>query len=158
MENNLRQLSINRKKVLSLKEMEKTFQKSLEQTPQYVNLQQLKDKIKALQTAIGYQEDEIKEQAVSEFRSSRDKNTKPYDGIQIKNFQVVRMLDDKAAKEWAATNAPNVLSIKKSPFNKIAKALDGLEFVEIHNEYRAQIASDLSMYEDNPDTSTTTRT
>jgi hypothetical protein len=158
MENNLRQLSINRKKVLSLKEMEKTFQKSLEQTPQYVNLQQLKDKIKALQTAIGYQEDEIKEQAVSEFRSSRDKNTKPYNGIQIKTFKVVRILDERKAKKWAGEHAPGTLSIKKSEMNKIAKALGTLEFVEIYPEWRAQIASDLSMYEDNPDTSTTTRT
>jgi hypothetical protein len=31
--------------------------------------------------------------------------------------------------------------------NKIAKALGTLEFVEIYPEYRAQIASDLSMYE-----------
>ena len=65
----------------------------------------------------------------------------------VKKFQVVRILDEREAKRWAGENAPGALSIKKTQFNKIAKALDSLNFLEIDTEWRAQIASDLSMYE-----------
>lgn len=119
----------------------------LEATPEYQNLQQLKEKGMEYLTKAGELSDSIKEDTVKEFISSGLENTKPYDGIQIKKFQVVHVLDDREAIEWAGTNAPQVLSLKKAPFNKIAKVLD-LSFVEINTEYRAQIASDLSMYED----------
>ncbi len=130
-----------------MKEMEKTLQTSLEQTSEYTHLQQLKDKIKALNVAINYQEDEIKEHEEKEFSLTGKKNTHPIEGVQIKKFSVVRILNEKKAIKWAGDNAPSVLSLKKAPFNKVAKALDGLKFVEIYSEYRAQIASDLSMYE-----------
>jgi len=101
-------------------------------------------------------EQQIKHDAEVEFIRNHLENTKPYEGIQIKQFQVVRILDEREAIRWAGENAPGALSIKTAQFNKIAKALDGLEFVKIDKEYRAQIASDLSMYENNQTSTSST--
>jgi hypothetical protein len=68
--------------------------------------------------------------------------------LEFKEFKVVRILDERAAKKWAGEHAPGTLNFTKSKFNQVVKALDSLEFVEIYNEWRAQIASDLSMYEE----------
>ena len=122
-------------------------QKVLETTLEYKNLQYLKEAVHGAKTKIEEAEEFIKETTVKDFIHFGLKNTKPYDGIQIKKFDVVHLLDERQAITWAATNAPQVLSLKQTPFNKIAKVLD-LDFVQKTTEYRAQIASDLGMYEE----------
>ena len=56
------------------------------------------------------------------------------------------MLDEKQAKQWAAENAPGIVTLNKSKFNKVVKELE-LDFVVKDEEYKVQIASDLSEYE-----------
>ena len=141
-------LAIRRKKLETQKLAEKDLKERLESTPEYVALKSLQQRIRNVEDDTEKIEIHIKNNAQQEFVSSGLKNTKPYDGIQIKKFSVVPILDDKSAIKWAAINAPQVLSLKKAPFNKIAKVLD-LDFVEINDEWRAQIASDLSQYEEN---------
>ena len=143
----LHYLATKRNRLNKQKLAEKSIKEKLESSPEYLALNALQRDIGNTEDDIGRVVAQIKSNATHEFISSGLKNTKPYDGIQIKKFKVVHLLDERTAILWAATNAPQVLSLKKAAFNKIAKVLD-LEFVEIDDEYRAQIASDLSMYED----------
>ena len=143
----LKELAAKRTELLHLDAEVYDAQKELEQSKPFVALQERKEELKILRARVDGLAGGIKERVGTEFRLSATKNTKPYDGIQIKKFQVVTITDERKAKEWAGINAPGTLSIKKAQFNKVAKALDSLEFVRIENEYRVQIASNLSMYE-----------
>lgn len=146
--NNLYLLASERKTLARLKETASDLQEKLEQTQEYKALQDAQDNAKLMTTEVSRVEAEIKDSVEKEFVRTRLENTKPYDGIEIKKFGVVHILDERQAITWAATNAPQVLSLKQAPFNKIAKVLD-LDFVQKTTEYRAQIASDLSMYDEN---------
>ena len=150
MKDNLRLLAKQRSDLEVARGVVTHYQEQLEQTEEHQTLQKAMEIASNLRSDIHNIEEAIKSLIYGEFVSSGLENTKPYDGIQIKKFKVVHILDERTAILWAATNAPQVLSLKKAPFNKIAKVLD-LEFVEIDDEYRAQIASDLSMYEDKED-------
>ncbi len=141
-------LAIRRKKLNKQKLAEKDLKERLESSPEYLALNALQRDMGYTKDDIGRVELQIKNNVTHEFIQTGLEITKPYDGIQIKKFQVVHVLDEKEAIAWAGVNAPQVLSLRKAPFNKIAKVLD-LSFVEINTEYRAQIASELSMYEEN---------
>ena len=147
MKDNLRLLALQRRDLEVAKGVVAHYQEKLEQTDEYQQLQKSEEILDNIWDDVSKIEEVIRTLVYDQFISSGLENTKPYDGIQIKKFSVVHILDERGAIKWAATNAPQVLSLKKAPFNKIAKVLD-LEFVESDNEYRAQIASDLSMYED----------
>lgn len=142
----LRQVANDRIRIAKVKAEIKYRQAVLEQSQEYKDLQARKDVLRILESSMDTVIGGIKEYEEKEFSLTGKKNTKPIEGVQIKKFSVVRILDEKKAIKWAGDNAPSVLSLKKAPFNKIAKAME-LEFVEIYSEYRAQIASDLSMYE-----------
>ena len=144
----LKELAAKRTELLHLDAEVYDAQKELEQSKPFVALQERKEELKILRARVDGLAGGIKERVGTEFRlSAKPRNTKPYEGIQLKEFQVVTITDERKAKEWAGINAPGTLSIKKAQFNKVAKALDSLEFVRIENEYRVQIASNLSMYE-----------
>jgi len=147
MEERLKELAITRNKVERLKEQVQDIEDRISMTQWGKQLREAEEALNTLKLHQADLEQQIKHDAEVEFVHNHLENTKPYEGIQIKQFQVVRILDERAAKRWAGENAPGALSIKTAQFNKIAKALDGLEFVKIDKEYRAQIASDLSMYE-----------
>ena len=143
----IKELALERIKLAMVKAEVKDLQTALEQSQEYQDLQARKTALNVLDAHVKGLEGGIKDRVETAFRLSADKNTKPHEGVQVKKFQVVRILDERAAKEWAGENAPGALSIKTSQFNKIAKALDALDFLEIDTEWRAQIATDLSMYE-----------
>ena len=150
MKDNLKELHTLRIATEMWKSTVEVAQNILEETSQYQRLQRAKESLSKCEAEANELADSIRHNAEVEFVMNHLENTKPYDGIQIKKFNVVHLLDERQAITWAATNAPQVLSLKKAPFNKIAKVLD-LDFVKINDEYRAQIASDLSMYEDTKD-------
>jgi hypothetical protein len=150
MKNKLLELHTLRLAIHLWKTSVETKQEMLEQTPEFQILKEAKESYMEAKVEADELADAIREDTVKEFHLSKDRNKNPYDGIQIKKFQVNHVIDEKAAKEWAATNAPQVLTIKVAPFNKIAGVLD-LDFVQKTHKYRAQIASDLSMYEDTED-------
>jgi len=78
---------------------------------------------------------------------SGDKKVLP--GATAKEYTVVNIKDEDAAKAWAAANAPSVLTLNVSKFGSAVKLLE-LPFVEKKTELRGQLASDLSDYlEDN---------
>jgi hypothetical protein len=143
----IRDLAIGRVQLAEEKAKVKDLEAELEQCDAYQKLQEAKENLKLKEAAIRGLEAGIKNRVETEFVRSGMENNNPYEGIKIKKFQVVRILDERAAKEWAGENAPGAVSIKKAQFNKIAKALDSLKFLEIDTEWRAQIATDLSMYE-----------
>jgi len=152
----LHELAISRTKVARIKAEVKDLETQLEESELGRTLAIAKENLKMVEAEQQTLEGGIKHQVEVEFIRNHLENTKPYEGIQIKQFQVVHILDEREAIRWAGENAPGALSIKTAQFNKIAKALDGLEFVKIDKEYRAQIASDLSMYENNQTSTSST--
>lgn len=153
----LKELNAKRNELLLMDAEVYDAQKELEQSKPFIALQERQEKLKILRARVDGMAGGIRDRVETAFRlSAEPRDTKPHDGIQLKKFQIVTITDEGAAKKWAAENAPGCIAIKKAPFNKVAKALGSLEFVDITTEYRAQIASDLSMYEDNSrDTPTT---
>lgn len=151
MEDKLKELANKRVALAEYKASVKDAEAELQQSRPFVHLQNMKDHLKGLQDEVDTLSGQIKHEAETEFVRTGLENDKPHEGIQIKKFQQVRILDERAAKEWAGTHAPNTLNFKKSAFNKVVKALGSLDFVEIYSEWRAQIASDLSMYEGEQD-------
>lgn len=143
----LHELAVSRVALALFKAQVKDLETQLEESELGVKLQEAQKNLKMLSAAQAGLEKGLKTRIETEFVRNHLENTKPYEGVQIKQFQVVRILDEREAKRWAGENAPGALSIKTAQFNKIAKAIDGLNFVKIDKEYRAQIASDLSMYE-----------
>jgi hypothetical protein len=143
----IRDLALGRIELAEEKARVKDLEAEMEQSDAYHKLEEARNHLRLKEAAIRGLEEGIKDRVKTEFIQGGLEDTKPYEGIQVKKFQVVRILDERAAKEWAGENAPGALSIKTSQFNKIAKALDALDFLEIDTEWRAQIASDLSMYE-----------
>ncbi len=144
----LKELNAKRNELLRMDAEVYDAQKELEKSEPFVALQARKAELQILRARVDGLAGGIKDRVETEFRLfAKPRDTKPYEGIQLKKFTVVTITDEQAAKEWVAENAPSCIAIKKAPFNKVAKALGSLEFVDITTEYRAQIASDLSMYE-----------
>jgi len=119
----------------------------LEQTPEYFEVNELTKEIKELQQSEANLNANIKTATLQLSELSGYADRKPVSGVQIKEFTVVEILDEKKAKIWASQNAPDTISLSKSKFDKVAKVLD-LDFVKTGTEYRAQVASDLSNYLD----------
>jgi hypothetical protein len=140
----LKYLAHQRKKLAKQKEAEKTLTEKLEATPEYVALQAIKKEIGNTKDDASRAELQIKNNVIPEFGLD---DKKPCDGVQIKEFSVIRVLDEKEAKRWASENAPGVITLNKSKFDRAVKGLE-LDFIYKDTEYRAQIASDLSMYEE----------
>ena len=147
-------LAYERQKLARLKEDLAKKQEYLEATMAYKEVQEARDNVKIMEDEVGRVEDLIRFIVLEEFPSHGNK--KPYDGIQVKEFSTITIIDENAAKRWATENAPSIVTLNKSKFNSAVKALE-LPFVEKGIEYKVQIASDLSIYE-NPegDTSSTT--
>lgn len=154
MKNKLAELNILRNSVATRKEHAELAQKTLEETLQYKATQQAKELYMEAKVEADELADAIREESTKKFLSTfppKDRNTKPYDGIQIKEFKTIKVTDERKAITWAVESEQfNLVLLAKSQFNKVARVLD-LDFVTKDKEYRAQIASDLSMYEDTED-------
>jgi len=127
------------------KERLKLAETALQLTSEYMNVNDIVNEINTLKHAQTNLEADIKTATLqlSEFSGYEDR--KPVSGVQIKEFTVVEILDEKKAKIWASQNAPDTISLSKSKFDKVVKVLD-LDFVRTGKEYRAQVDSDLSNY------------
>ena len=147
-------LAYNRQKLSRIKATEKTLQEALEQTEEYRKLQEFKSLTKIMADEVERVEELIRSIAYEQFVSDQNKN--PCDGIKIKEFSTITITDENAAKRWATENAPSIVTLNKSKFNSAVKALE-LPFVEKGIEYKVQIASDLSIYE-NPEGSSSPTT
>jgi hypothetical protein len=88
---------------------------------------------------------EINDISLSAFEMDGNKN--PWPVIAIKEFDVVTIPNDAAAREWCFTNFRPALKLDTRAFEKAAK--DGnvpAELATVTKEPRVQIASDLSKY------------
>ena len=145
MKDKLAELQNARKSVALLERTVEQAQLALEQAEEYKTLQYFKERLTETKTRTDEMADEIRTEAIMQFDGE---NKKPYDGIQIKEFQTIEVTDEEEAIKWSIDSGQFALvSLVTSKFNKIAKVLD-LPFVTKGTEYRAQIASDLSMYEE----------
>jgi len=86
----------------------------------------------------------LREEAIEHFRATGD--VRPHEAVQIKIYKTVKY-DDQTALKWCEERIPELVkkSIDKTKFEKVAKELQ-LDFVEIIDEPRASIATDLSIY------------
>jgi len=148
MKGKLATLNLLRKQIENQKFQIDKAEEVLEASAMFMTVKSLKEHLTDLNNEADELADEIREDALLEFDLSEDKNKKPYDGIQIKEFQTIEVTDEEEAIKWSIDSGQFALvSLVTSKFNKIAKVLD-LPFVTKGTEYRAQIASDLSMYEE----------
>lgn len=69
-------------------------------------------------------------------------NRHPNPYVTVKEFDVVSIIDEPAAKAWASINAPEMLTLS-SKFAGVVKKLT-LPFLNKKTEYHAQIDSDLT--------------
>lgn len=138
----LKELATLREDLEKANKFVEEVEEELKKTPIYQALETYKE----MQAGVKKQIDEvtarIKEQALEEYDGE---NKKPYSGVEIRNFTIVNVLDEKQAKVWAAENAPSTLNISKSKFEKVVKVLE-LDFIELGEENRVYLASDLSEY------------
>lgn len=140
--NKLKELAELRKELSQQKIDLDIYQSELEKTPQYQYLVAQKLICNTQSSEIEQLEKEIRELAVAQFDGQ---NKKPFKGIEIKEFSVVKVLDEKKALIWASQNAPSILKLDQAKFKKAVENLE-LDFVEKGVEYKGQIASDLSEY------------
>ena len=137
-------LAYERQRLARLKDDLSKKQEYLEATMAYKEVQDAQDLVKLAQSEVSRVEELIRDGALVQYRSDGEKN--PIDGIKIKEFSIIRILDENEAKRWATENAPGIVTLNKTKFNKAVKELE-LNFVQKDKEYRVQIASDLSEYE-----------
>jgi hypothetical protein len=119
---------------------------SAKDTPQWEAYENALDVRGIIGADIEKLEAEIKAEAVDKFIGFAI-GKKPFEGLEIKTFTVVKVIDEKAAREWAMKNFTPALKLDTKAIEKAGKenlTPDGL--VEITTEHRAQIASDLSGY------------
>ena len=92
-------------------------------------------------------EQTIKSQAYLEWLQLPDhaENKHPFPGIDVKRFEIVKVIDEKKALAWAVQNMPSALKLNTSTLEKGVKALE-LDFIEKGEEFRVQIASNLDEY------------
>lgn len=76
-----------------------------------------------------------------------DGNKHPHEAVTIKEFDVVAIANETAAREWCFTNFRPALKLDNKVFEKAAT--DGsvpAELATVTKEARVQVASDLSKY------------
>ena len=122
-------------------------QELLEDRIEYKEVLACKEELKAYAKIQETLEENIRSDAVMLSAFTNYEDRKPVSCVEVKEFTIVNITDERIAKIWAAQNAPDALSIKKAPFNKIAKVMN-LDFVDKSTEYRAQVSSNLSEYLD----------
>lgn len=126
-------------------ESKKIAEEALKKTPEYYIVQADQAELKELQETDAELRTAIRELAYDLSKVTDFENRAPADGVKIKHFDIVTITDEKVAKVWLANNAPSCLSIKKSDAERILKALE-LDFVTKSEEFRVEIATDLSGY------------
>lgn len=115
---------------------------ALEGTHEWIVYQNNLNNVRGLEQQESILANEVREISVQIFDGT---NKKPVHGIEIKEFSVIKVLDEKKALIWASQNAPSILKLDQAKFKKAVENLE-LDFVEKGVEYRGQIASDLSEY------------
>lgn len=142
-------ITIKLTQLANIREAEKLYSKRmenlkaiLENSHEWIDYQDALNNVRGLEQQESILANEIREVAVQTFDGT---NKKPIYGIEIKEFSVIKVLDEKKALIWASQNAPSILKLDQAKFKKAVENLE-LDFIEKGVEYRGQIASDLSEY------------
>lgn len=117
----------------------------LEDTDEWKSVEDAKEWLNRMSEQQELEEKEIRILSNLHFSNDETANKKPFKGIEIKEFSIIKVLDEKKALIWASQNAPSILKLDQTKFKKAVENLE-LDFVEKGVEYRTQIASDLSEY------------
>jgi len=143
LKNKLQKIAILRREVQYQKEWANKLLDEISQTELHKQYEETIDMAGKLSNALS--ELEVSAREDIEHLAHETGNKKPLPGATAKEYQVVEVTDEYAAKAWAAANAPSVLTLNKSKFGSAVKLLE-LPFIEKKTELRGQLASDLSEY------------
>jgi hypothetical protein len=117
-------------------------QEELEKTDLYKYQLEEKVRFQELTEQISDAEEAIREIAVA--LSSKDNyETREFNGVKVKQFNIINILDESKAKLWASQYMPEAVKLTISKFNSGVRNLE-LPFIQKEVEYRAQIPSNLS--------------
>lgn len=123
-------------------------QNEVAKTPEARRVQALYETRKGITAALIEAETLAKQEALAEYDETQDK--RPLPGVEIKVFKVVEY-EELAATMWCQSNAPTMLKLDAKRFERFVKE-DILNIpahvAKVVEEPRAQLASDLSEYEE----------
>ena len=117
-------------------------QAKLEQTEEWIYLQQMKTTLSNIQSGIELMEKDVREVALAEYAENK---VKDLGGVQIKVFTNLEYDENTAVNYCLEHQHATLLKLDKRGFEKVAKELKP-DFVKIDEVARAQIATDLSEY------------
>jgi hypothetical protein len=115
---------------------------ALHDTPEWERYEEMRGEVQAVNELLSTLLMTVKYDALSAYQATGAKQ--PESGVTIKMYSVLKY-DLDTAEDWCRENAPTLLSLDVKRFEKAAKTLPGAP-VEIEQEPRATIASDLSAY------------
>lgn len=144
-EEKLKELATRRQDLETTKKELESKKIDLQLTPEWLAVERFTRCVNEDKEAIEALEVEIKLQGTMAFLENPTLGRKPVKGIEVKEFSIIKVLDEKKALIWASQNAPSILKLDQTKFKKAVENLE-LDFVEKGVEYRTQIASDLSEY------------
>ena len=139
----LKDLAFSRKMQEKGKAWIAAAQTKLQDTPEWKALEALKDEQSAYVARAEACYESLTAWAEEEY--SKDQNKHPIAGVEIKMITEATITDEKAAKQWAAANAPAVLTLNMTKFKPIITKLD-VDFCEVTEKAKAYIGSDLTEY------------
>lgn len=118
-------------------------------TPAYEQAQKYEQEAIDMGNEIKKLEDDIRQEALMISQTSNFEIRHPIDGVEIKKFLLITIKpnQEQTAKIWLAQNAPDLLTINNSKFTKAVENLQ-LPWIDKSDDYRGQIATDLSKYAD----------
>ena len=143
MERRIKVLAEARAEVVMQEAMVASHKSELEQTPEFIRLQESAALLKELKEWEEESADAVREMALSLFTSTGEK--KPHKNVQVKLFSKL-VYDAGQALEYALANLPAALKLDTKKFEAAAKAL-GLPFVATEEEPRVYIDAVLEVGE-----------
>ena len=137
-----------RREVAAHAEKLRIEQAVLDDMPQAQIVAAMREMQKGMVGALAEAETLAKQEALAEYDETQDK--RPLPGVEIKVFKVVEY-EELAATMWCQSNAPTMLKLDAKRFERFVKE-DILNIpahvAKVVEEPRAQLASDLSEYEE----------
>lgn len=112
-------------------------------TPEGQAVANLVATLRTLNERLTMAEQETRNAVLGAFQETGER--KPVPGAEVKMFATVNITDERAAMTWAIQHVPAAVSLDTKKFGAAVKNLE-LPFIEVGEEPRGQIASDLSEY------------
>lgn len=121
--------------------------KELEATDEYIIVEEAKAKLNVANALEDMLYELVRSGALNVSEQSNYDDRTPHPATKVKKYNIVVIDNEKEAKQWAAKNAPSILSLNKSKLSRTTKELE-VDFVHNEIEYRASVSRDLSDYVD----------